>query len=619
MPSLATPSRLLRYALALVSISSLLFGIALSLGWELSFRVGRTLLTARDPVRPLLVSAGAAAALWSWSNGHAAPLLARFLAFARTRTGAIWIAFITLTVILFGIILPPYLQSAPRAYAIGDGAVLEMYTLHAAKGVWPLGPYSQFGWNHPGPLLFYLLLPFYSLSEYRSIAMHAGSFAINLASVVTIVVVLLRCATPAVACAGTAVLGLYVYRIHEIAGSYWNPHIVVLPVAALLMLSGRLASGRLSTLPAIALAGSFLAQTHVSLVPYVGLLAGAALVLALVQILGHAGNRLPANAPAKRHSIGWWINLTAWLMIFLWILPIAEELIHTPGNVTKMMRFFGEPYTRAPWDTIFTVWGEVISSPFRPGFHIPVGWPMTPAPGIILPALAIGQVLLLVFCARVAARRQDEQEQFGAAMCGLGALASLIALWSITRIRVLIGDYMVFWMSVIGALNWAIALGVIITPWLSTDRVRLAVRRAALAIGVLVIGGYLFSGIRDLESVRHRDQRSETDRLISGLSDDIDAYLDREHLGRPLFRVAQGAWGDGMGLVLDRYRRGVPIAVSSEIAVLCGAPLAPTHREDVVFVIADPAVHAVLTKRPGDILVAHRGGVYIHTGTDLDW
>jgi hypothetical protein len=615
MPSLVTPSRLLRYALALVSISSLLFGIALSLGWVLSFRLGGTLVTARDPVRPLLVSAGAAAALWSWSSGNAAPLLARLSAFARTRTGKIWIGSIAFAVLLFGIILPPYLQSAPRAYAIGDGAVLEMYTLHAARGVWPLGPYSQFGWNHPGPLLFYLLLPFYSLSEYRSIAMHAGSFAINLASVVTIVAVLLRCATPAVACAGTAVLGLYVYRIQEIAGSYWNPHIVVLPVAALLMLSGRLASGRLSTLPAVALAGSFLAQTHVSLVPYVGLLAGAALVLALVQILGHAGKPLPQDP----HAIGWWINLTAWIMMALWLLPIAEELIHTPGNVTKMIKFFGEPYTRPPWETIFSVWGEVINSPFLSGFHIPVGWPMKPVRGIILPALAIGQLLLLLFCARVAARRQEPHDRFAAAMCVLGALASLIALWSITRIRVLIGDYMVFWMSVIGALNWAIALGVIITPWLSTDRARFIVQRAALAIGALVIGGYLFSGVRDLENVRTRRARSEAERTISMLANDIDAYLDREHLGRPLFRVAQGAWGDGMGLVLDRYRRGVPIAVSNELVQLCGAPLAPTQREDVVFVIADAAVHEVLTKRPGDILVAQRNGIYIHTGTNLDW
>jgi hypothetical protein len=618
MPSLVTPSRLLRYTLAIISISSLLFGIALSLGWERSFRVGRTLLTARDPLRPLLLSAGAATALWSVNNGIAALLLARFAAFARTRTGALWIATLAIAAILFGIVLPPYLQSAPRAYAIGDGAVLEIYTLHAARGVWPLGPYSQFGWNHPGPLLFYLLLPFYELSEFRSIAMHAGSFAINLASIVTIVVIFLRCATPSVACAGITVLGVFAYRIHEIAGSYWNPHIVVLPVAALLMLSGRLASGRLSTLPAIAFAGSFLAQTHVSLVPYVGLLAGAALVIAIVSIVGHAGNALPATSPGNQRSIGWWINLTAWLMIFLWMLPIAEELIHTPGNVTKMMRFFGEPYTRQPWDLMVTIWGEVMTAPFRPGFHIPVGWPLQLQPGLMLPALAIGQVLLLVFCSRYAAKHDD---RFGAVMCALGALASLIALWSITRIRVLIGDYMVFWMSVIGALNWAIAAGVLLDPWLTAGRarVRLAIQRIALALGVLVIGGYLFSGIHDLEHIRTRDTRSETDRTISALSDDIDLYLEREHVGRPLFRIAQGAWGDAMGVVLDRYRRGVPVAVSSDLVQLLGTPLAPTHREDVVFVIADTAVHEILTKRPGDILVAHRSGIYIHTGTDLDW
>src|ERR1043166_6073345 len=53
-------------------------------------------------------------------------------------------------------------------YPQGDMAVLEIGTLHASTGAQLLGPYSRFHWNHPGPLYFYLLVPFYVLSGRQS-------------------------------------------------------------------------------------------------------------------------------------------------------------------------------------------------------------------------------------------------------------------------------------------------------------------------------------------------------------------------------------------------------------------------------------------------------------------
>jgi hypothetical protein len=53
--------------------------------------------------------------------------------------------------------------SAPT-YSSGDGALLDLYTLYSSRGVWSLGPYSRFGWNHPGPLFFYCIVPFYLAS-----------------------------------------------------------------------------------------------------------------------------------------------------------------------------------------------------------------------------------------------------------------------------------------------------------------------------------------------------------------------------------------------------------------------------------------------------------------------
>jgi hypothetical protein len=45
-----------------------------------------------------------------------------------------------------------------------DAAIIELDVRNALDGGQLLGPYSRFGWNHPGPAYFYLLGPAYWLS-----------------------------------------------------------------------------------------------------------------------------------------------------------------------------------------------------------------------------------------------------------------------------------------------------------------------------------------------------------------------------------------------------------------------------------------------------------------------
>jgi hypothetical protein len=49
-------------------------------------------------------------------------------------------------------------------YHYGDQAILALRVGDAMKFHAEVGPYSRFGWSHPGPALFYLLAPVYSLS-----------------------------------------------------------------------------------------------------------------------------------------------------------------------------------------------------------------------------------------------------------------------------------------------------------------------------------------------------------------------------------------------------------------------------------------------------------------------
>jgi hypothetical protein len=91
------------------------------------------------------------------------------------RAVTIGLGLIALFVFAFGL----FLRSTPDAFPYGDSAVIEVYVLEALRGFVNLGPYSQYGWHHPGPLYFYLLIPFYELAGHRAIGLTAGAIAIN--------------------------------------------------------------------------------------------------------------------------------------------------------------------------------------------------------------------------------------------------------------------------------------------------------------------------------------------------------------------------------------------------------------------------------------------------------
>src|SRR5262249_14255995 len=78
--------------------------------------------------------------------------------------------------------LAAFLRPTPEAFPSGDGAIVEIYTLEAARHFLTLGPYSQFNWHHPGPIYFYLLVPLYKLAGQRAIGLTAGALAINVAA-----------------------------------------------------------------------------------------------------------------------------------------------------------------------------------------------------------------------------------------------------------------------------------------------------------------------------------------------------------------------------------------------------------------------------------------------------
>jgi hypothetical protein len=175
------------------------------------------------------------------------------------------------------------LVARPDLHPGGDQAVIEIGTGNAAKLDQGLGPYSRFGWSHPGPSWYYLLAPLYRLLGEHSWAMTVAVAAVHAAAAAAIVLAV-RCfgARRLFVVAAAAVL-LYVTSLPgEEWRAVWNPYALLLPAGLLLVLcAGAAAGSRLAPVGAL-LCGSFLIQTHIGTAPLVVAMWGASAALTVV-------------------------------------------------------------------------------------------------------------------------------------------------------------------------------------------------------------------------------------------------------------------------------------------------------------------------------------------------
>jgi hypothetical protein len=587
--------RLARHVLAASSWVGLVLGIV----WTAdpagtAERLTAITLTLRNPSVPLLLSLACALAFVG-SSPEPSRVVARPAVVA-------WLAMIAGTLVVAAP-LAFFRWSAGDLYPNGDPAILEIYTLHAIRGAWTFGPYSQFGWHHPGPLYFYLLAPLYVLSGQKTIALHLGAFAINLLSLCGVGYLLVRYGAAAVMCAAALVLGAYLSRLEPIITNYWNPHIVILPAALYLVLNAAVATGRYGALPVSVLVGSFLAQTHISVVPCVLVLGGVALMAAVWW---------RDRTPEHERSLKRWILASTLLLALLWLLPIVQQTSHSPGNLTRIVQFFGDGAPGQNLRTAFLVWGDLICALFRSRLDVPEGGPLSVSRQSITPAIvgAIAQLIVLI-AASFDARRRGER--FHAAVTALGFLASIVGLWSIGRVKSLIGDYTIFWLSAIGTLNWAVIAGLAIHRLVGV-KLRVVQPWAALACAAAVLGPFADNGSAQLKRARRQALKpaGEATQVVHLASDAILEDMRRRHVERPLVHMSTPDWGAAAGVVLQVYKRGRRPAVDAGQVSLFGEPLRATGQEDRLFVIADAITHADLTRQPGDEFLGRVRDLYIH-------
>lgn len=186
-----------------------------------------------------------------------------------------WMAGAAALVVIAILSASAMMRSKAPTVSVGDEALLEIYTLHAARGALRVGAYSRFLWNHPGPSLFYLFAPGYVLSGYREDSLFATTLICNVAAFAVLLWLLRKYGGNSLSLAAACWFVVLVchtghgagWDFGDWLGSSWNPHAPMVPLALLIALSASVGAGAAVALPAMVAVASFVVQAHIGLAP----------------------------------------------------------------------------------------------------------------------------------------------------------------------------------------------------------------------------------------------------------------------------------------------------------------------------------------------------------------
>jgi hypothetical protein len=468
---------------------------------------------------------------------------------------------------------------------VSDTAVIESFTLYASRAQLLVGPYSRYGWHHPGPLYFYLLAPVYTLAGSSTPGLSAGALLINLASIVVLAWVLVRTAGGWLTVAVTASMAVYVWRLAPLLVSPWNPLVVVLPLAALTVVAAAVASGDHGRAPLGVALASFVMQTHLGVVP-TALAVSAVLALAT----WHAARE--AIPRSRRAAI-----IAAAVAAVLWAVPLSEQVSASPGNMTALWRFFSTPDRgHQTMATTYAAWSDMVTGIARPDFHIAGGSPFRRSRWRPARTVAGCEVAALTAIALIARRRR---RQFEAAFASVLLLALAIAFAAVTRIHDEIIDHEVFWISALGALVAATIVAAA-AGWWSEAPKRLG---ACAAVGACALAAYV--GFGELSAVTKRTIDPDPARRAAAVIGDALERRVRSTGVRPLIQIDQDEWPVAAGALLHLQRSRLAFAVEDDWLVMFTEHARSTGAEAERITITGQRRHYLLTsRREGETIAA---------------
>jgi hypothetical protein len=479
----------------------------------------------------------------------------------------------------------------------------ELYTLHASEGPWLHGPYSRFGWHHPGPLLFYLYAPWYALSGRHSGAINASALLINAMAVATIVWLLARRRDDAVSWTILGAVALFVWRFGGVASSAWNPHVLVLPFSAILVCAAAVASGEAAAMLPMIILASLVTQSHLGTIPVVG-------VAMLVSLAAVAKNH--RREPVFRRAV----MRSAAAALVIWLPSMVEAFSGNPGNPARIYAFLASAdagHRVEGWPALWA-WADLVTAMWSGDPIVQSGDVYMPSGGAVALAMATLQTAVLPLVAWWARGSGRPRLGWLAIVVMAASLTAFAALHRQWRIEGVIQVHTSLWLLPIGALNLAAIAAVAASfaaPLLPRARQMLARAFAPACAAALVLlvawHGYQFARLRE-NALRASRHATDTDRVVENTA----RFLRDRGLSRPLVVVEAPVWHHTAAVVLDLARSGTEVAVQPELQSMFGAPLVKDTPRDVIIRIVDRAGADEVQRQPGRELVIARDSVLVY-------
>jgi hypothetical protein len=436
-------------------------------------------------------------------------------------------------------------------HPVGDQAIEIMRIRDVGSAHTPLvGQWSRWGWAHPGPLLFFLLAPFFHALGNDGVLL--GVAVLNLAAALAVVLAAARVAPTAALLAGAVTVVLAHSVGLDLLIDPWNPWAAFFPFLLFLVLVWVTASGEARALPALVVVGSLVLQLHAS---YFALVVGLTAVAAVAPVraaLRRTRDREVASGPGPAATVASgdrtppararrMLAVAALAGVILWIPPLVQQVSSNPGNLTKIARYAtqrAEP--SAGWDTAVGTMGTQL----RPAGPWVTGDEQS-AIGFERHGSAWIAVVTLAVTAGLGALAWSRGRRLAGVLALVALLAIGLSLLATARVTGPVLPYVIaFWRPVVALTYLSIAWSVVALVE------RQVVRRGSDAIALLVLAAFAIVAVIDAPAAPPVDAVS---RAVGALGPSTAAAL--QHRGRYLVKgqdpATLDAGRDGLALYLE--------------------------------------------------------------------
>lgn len=383
--------------------------------------------------------------------------------------------------------------------AIGDYRTLQLRVSDVFGEHTPsLGVYSRYTWNHPGPLLFYVLAVPYRLFGSNDVSLLMGSLMVNLAAICTALWVGARAGRRAFVLTAFF-LALLVMGMNPAGlADPWNPRIMVIALFTCAVSAWRTVSGDRVAAIAMVVWGSFALQSHL----------GTALPVVVLTAIGMGA--LVVRAVRRRGTDLLTLAIVIGIGSLAWLPPLIEQLTSDDGNLSQIVRFLRNP----PLATTGPAEGLQIVFRF---LSIPGDWvrglePTQPSYAFDTGGWSIPWALVALVVALWWAWRRRWMPELVACLVA----AALVAVSIVAASRI-VGPpipYLLRWMWAVAAFSWFAPALVALRQWSHT---RMGARHGAsvvLAATAVVLALMVPRGI-DLTPLRLSDSWMRTIEAIT--------------------------------------------------------------------------------------------------------